>query len=80
MLWCVWFVPPRASGNGIAVLVANGNAGDRSLRAPLAQGLPGEGFAVLLFDYRGYGGNPGPPSRPAALSTVASASRITGVA
>lgn len=32
-----WFVPARASPNGITVLVANGNAGDRSLRAPLAR-------------------------------------------
>ncbi|MFN2490547.1 MAG: alpha/beta hydrolase [Actinomycetota bacterium] len=57
-----WFVPPRPPGNDIVVLVANGNGGDRSLRAPLAQGLAEEGFAVLLFDYRGYGGNPGHPS------------------
>jgi uncharacterized protein len=57
-----WFVPARAADNDFAVLVANGNAGDRSLRAPLAEALAEEGFAVLLFDYRGYGGNPGQPS------------------
>ncbi|MGH2694408.1 MAG: alpha/beta hydrolase [Actinomycetota bacterium] len=57
-----WFVPARAPGNGFTVLVASGNAGDRSLRAPLAGALADEGFAVLLFDYRGYGGNPGSPS------------------
>ena len=57
-----WFVPARISGNGITVLVANGNAGDRSLRAPLAQALADEGLSVLLFDYRGFGGNPGHPS------------------
>lgn len=57
-----WFVPARGSDDGVTVLVANGNAGDRSLRAPLAQALAAEGFAVLLFDYRGYGGNPGHPS------------------
>ena len=54
-----WFVPGRRD---ITVLVANGNAGDRSLRAPLARALAEAGFAVLLFDYRGYGGNPGRPS------------------
>jgi fermentation-respiration switch protein FrsA (DUF1100 family) len=54
-----WFVP--ASGHA-AVLVANGNAGDRALRAPLAESLAAQGLAVLLFDYRGYGGNPGQPS------------------
>lgn len=57
-----WFVPARAPALGITVLVANGNAGDRSLRAPLAEALTDEGFAVLLFDYRGFGGNPGHPS------------------
>jgi uncharacterized protein len=57
-----WFVHARASANGITVLVASGNAGDRSLRAPLARALAEEGFAALLFDYRGFGGNPGSPS------------------
>jgi uncharacterized protein len=46
----------------LAVLVANGNAGNRSGRAPLARALSERGLAVLLFDYRGYGGNPGGPS------------------
>jgi fermentation-respiration switch protein FrsA (DUF1100 family) len=44
------------------VLVCNGNAGNRSLRAALAAALSRMGLAVLLFDYRGYGGNPGHPS------------------
>jgi uncharacterized protein len=56
-----WFVPgptPEAP----AVLVANGNGGHRGMRAPLARALSAAGLAVLLFDYRGYGGNPGSPS------------------
>ena len=57
-----WFVPAGDPGRGMAVLVANGNAGDRSMRAPLARALTARGLAVLLFDYRGYGGNPGSPS------------------
>ncbi|MFL5883306.1 MAG: alpha/beta hydrolase [Actinomycetota bacterium] len=58
-----WFVPaegreaPRA-----AVLVCNGNGGNRSLRAPLAAALARMGLHVLVFDYRGYGGNPGQPT------------------
>jgi hypothetical protein len=44
------------------VLVANGNGGHRGLRAPLARALSEAGLGVLLFDYRGYGGNPGSPS------------------
>jgi pimeloyl-ACP methyl ester carboxylesterase len=65
-----WFLPGRSSGNGITVLMANGNAGDRSLRAPLAQALGAEGFAVLLFDYRDFGGNPGTPKRQASSSLL----------
>ncbi|WP_017581882.1 alpha/beta hydrolase [Nocardiopsis valliformis] len=61
-----WFVPPqdtdRATDRETAVLVTNGNAGNRESRAPLARSLAAEGFSVLLFDYRGYGGNPGSPS------------------
>lgn len=57
-----WLVPPAAPDRGLAVLVASGNAGDRSLRAPLATALAARGMSVLLFDYRGYGGNPGSPT------------------
>jgi fermentation-respiration switch protein FrsA (DUF1100 family) len=55
-----WFLP--ADGDAPAVLVANGNAGHRGHRAPLAEALHEAGLSVLLFDYRGYGGNPGSPS------------------
>ena len=57
-----WFVPPRASGSRITIIVFNGNAGNRAYRADLAARLSEAGFATLLFDYRGYGGNPGSPS------------------
>ncbi|MBR8740724.1 alpha/beta hydrolase [Nocardiopsis sp. MG754419] len=57
-----WFVPPRDEDREAAVLVTNGNAGNRESRAPLARALASEGFSVLLFDYRGYGGNEGSPS------------------
>ncbi len=65
-----WFLPasgppgrPGAAPTpGPAVLIFNGNAGDRSHRLPLAEALTERGYAVLLFDYRGYAGNPGDPS------------------
>jgi hypothetical protein len=63
-----WFVPaagpPGRGGRGRspAVLVCNGNGGNRSLRAPLAAALARAGLAVLLFDYRGYAANPGHPT------------------
>jgi pimeloyl-ACP methyl ester carboxylesterase len=57
-----WFLSGADRRGNIAVLVANGNAGNRAARAPLAEALAAEGFAVLLFDYRGYGGNAGTPT------------------
>jgi len=59
-----WFVPParEARDREVAVLVAPGNAGNRLGRAGLAELLTERGFAVLLLEYRGYGGNPGRPT------------------
>jgi fermentation-respiration switch protein FrsA (DUF1100 family) len=71
-----WLFPPGAPINGMTVLVANGNAGDRSLRTPLARALAREGFGVLLFDYRGYGGNPGHPSEEGLARDVRAAYRF----
>src|SRR5690606_32358147 len=62
-----WFVPPAARPTGQAVVVFNGNAGNRAHRAPMAAALARAGHAVLLFDYRGYGGNPGLPSERGLL-------------
>jgi alpha-beta hydrolase superfamily lysophospholipase len=68
-----WFVPATPRGSGVTVLVANGNAGERSIRAPLAQALADRGLGVLLFDYRGYGGNPGSPSEEGLARDVRAA-------
>jgi fermentation-respiration switch protein FrsA (DUF1100 family) len=63
-----WFVPASvatgasSSDPGSAVLVCNGNAGSRAHRLPLAEALAERGHHVLLFDYRGYAGNPGSPN------------------
>jgi fermentation-respiration switch protein FrsA (DUF1100 family) len=56
-----WWVGVRGTARA-TVVVLNGNAGNRSHRAPLAAALQRHGFQVLLMDYRGYGGNPGAPS------------------
>jgi uncharacterized protein len=60
---------------GPAVLVCNGNGGNRSLRAPLAAALARMGLAVLLFDYRGYGGNPGHPTEEGLAADARAALR-----
>jgi len=61
-----WFVPaapaPGETDLRMAVLVAPGNGGNRADRAGLAEELRRRGLAVLLMDYRGYGGNPGSPT------------------
>jgi fermentation-respiration switch protein FrsA (DUF1100 family) len=69
-----WFVPAEPPAPGTTVLVFNGNAGDRSFRASLAFALARAGLSVLLFDYRGFGGNPGSPSE-AGLSADARAAQ-----
>ena len=59
-----WFVPAarRDPDLQMAVLVAPGNGGNRQGRAGFAEELSRRGLAVLLMDYRGYGGNPGSPN------------------
>lgn len=70
-----WFVPARGHWRGPAVLVFNGNAGDRGDRAPLAEALSREGSPVMLFDYRGYGGNAGEPGEEGLAADARAALR-----
>lgn len=70
-----WLLRPSGRDRELTVLVAPGNAGNRSLRAPLARALADAGFAVLLFDYRGYGGNPGRPTEAGLARDVRAARR-----
>ena len=67
-----WYLPVSGD-NETTVIVFNGNAGNRSHRAPLGQALTDQGFAVLLTDYRGYGGNPGSPSEEGLVLDAAAA-------
>ena len=72
-----WFVPAAAPDNGLVVLVAPGNAGNRRDRASFAVELRERGFAVLVMDYRGYGGNPGSPNEDGlAKDAVAAADKL----
>ena len=68
-----WFVPPREGAGRATILVFNGNAGNRAHRTSLADALSRQGFAVLLFDYRGYGGNPGRPTESGLLADARAA-------
>lgn len=57
-----WFVPAASTPARFTVIVFNGNAGHRGMRASLAAALAAHNVATLLFDYRGYGDNTGRPS------------------
>ena len=71
-----WFVPAdRDADLGMAVLVAPGNGGNRSHRVGLAAELRRRGLAVVLMDYRGYGGNPGSPSEEGLARDADAAAR-----
>jgi pimeloyl-ACP methyl ester carboxylesterase len=75
-----WFVPAAGESGDSAptapvVLVAPGNAGNRTARAPLAAALAARGVAVLLVDYRGYGGNPGSPDEAGLARDIRAAHR-----
>ena len=54
--------PPAAPARLPAIIVFNGNAGHRGFRARLAEAFGARGWACLLVDYRGFGGNPGSPT------------------
>jgi len=62
-----WFLRTGRETALATVIVFNGNAGNRSFRAPLARRLADAGFHVCLFDYRGFGGNAGSPSEDGLL-------------
>ena len=74
-----WFVPATGQADTrMAVLVAPGNGGNRAGRAGFAEELSRRGLAVLLMDYRGYGGNPGSPSQDGlAADADAAAAALT---
>ncbi len=57
-----WFVPAAAGEDRGAVLFCHGNAGTIADRLDTLEILHELGFAVMLFDYRGYGNSAGRPS------------------
>jgi uncharacterized protein len=55
--WALEPESPRAT-----VLYFHGNGGNLSIWAPILTGLARHGFAVVAFDYRGYGASTGRPT------------------
>ena len=70
-----WFIPSQTAEPVWTVIVFNGNAGHRGHRAPLAATLADFGYQVLLFDYRGYGGNLGSPTESGLVADATAARR-----
>ncbi len=68
-----WVFASPQSPAWYTVVVFNGNAGNRAYRVPLALALRRHNMAVLLFDYRGYGGNPGTPTEAGLAADVRAA-------
>ena len=70
-----WLLAPEggAAAAVSTILLAPGNAGNRAGRVPTARGLVARGHAVLLLDYRGYGGNPGSPSQTGLVADARAA-------
>lgn len=64
-----WFFPATGTARG-TVVHAHGNAGNVSAHFPYVAWLPGRGWNVLCFDYRGYGQSQGRPTRAGTLADV----------
>ncbi|MFO7566833.1 MAG: alpha/beta hydrolase [Enhygromyxa sp.] len=57
-----WFLPAAASEQAGVILYCHGNAGNIGGRVHLLPALRRLGYAVLIFDYRGYGESSGRPT------------------
>lgn len=68
-----WLVPAIGGSDGSVVVMFHGNGGNRADRMPIAERISAAGYAVLLVDYRGYGGNPGSPSEEGLLEDARAA-------
>lgn len=74
-----WFLPADPqTDREMAVLYAPGNGGHRQGRAGIARDFSDRGFAVLLVDYRGFGGNPGSPTEDGLALDAEAAVRALG--
>jgi hypothetical protein len=62
-----WFLPARGQPRG-TVVHFHGNAANISDHIHAVRWLPEHGYAVLMFDYRGYGDSQGAPSLTGAVA------------
>jgi fermentation-respiration switch protein FrsA (DUF1100 family) len=73
-----WFLPATAPRQG-SVLFLHGNAQNISTHIASVAWLPGAGFDVFLFDYRGYGRSAGEPSLDGVHLDFSAAPRLGSI-
>lgn len=66
-----WYLPP-ADGRPV-ILYFHGNGGHIGYRADRLRRFAGDGYGVLMPEYRGYGGNPGAPTETGFFTDGAAA-------
>ncbi len=62
-----WQLPPKGIDRHVNIIIAGGDAGNMSNWLPLAFALTSQGFGVLTFDYRSFGGSDAFPVDTAML-------------
>jgi fermentation-respiration switch protein FrsA (DUF1100 family) len=67
-----WWLAPHGKHRG-TVVYCHGNAANLTLHARYAQWMSKKGFAVLVFDYRGYGKSEGTPTRDGTVADALAA-------
>ncbi|MGK0202237.1 MAG: fermentation-respiration switch protein FrsA (DUF1100 family) [Planctomycetota bacterium] len=67
-----WWLAPHGKHRG-TVVYCHGNAANLTLHARYAEWMPKQGFAVLVFDYRGYGKSEGSPTRDGTIADALAA-------
>lgn len=70
-----WFLPARGAPRA-TVLYLHGNAQNISAHFSNVAWMPAQGFNVLAFDYRGYGGSAGKPSLEGLQLDIDAAMRV----
>ncbi len=66
------WLPARGPARG-TVVYCHGNRGHLLQHLPFVRWLPGLGYQVLLFDYRGYGASEGAADRPGTVADTLAA-------
>lgn len=70
-----WFLPARGDPKA-TVLYLHGNAQNISVHFSNVAWMPAQGFSVLAFDYRGYGGSAGKPTLEGVQLDIDAAMRV----